>query len=117
MPGAAVMIMSIPQIALSILIVAGATALTRYLPFLLFPTELQTPKYVSYLGHVLPCAVIAMLIVYCLRNIPPAIWPHGLPELLSIALVVLIQIPFRNTLASIAAGTALYMVLIRTVFL
>ena len=110
------MIMSTIQIILTILIIAGATVLTRSLPFLLFPTEIQTPKYIRYLGNVLPCATIAMLIVYCMRNVAILEWPHGLPELVSIAAVALIQIKTKNILVSIAAGTAFYMILIRTVF-
>ena len=104
------------QIALTILIIAGATALTRALPFLAFPAARNTPRYAAYLGAVLPCATIAMLVVYCLRGVAPAVWPHGLPELISIAAVALLQIRTRNILISIACGLALYMVLIRTVF-
>lgn len=109
--------MTTAQIVVTILIIAAATALTRALPFLIFPAARSTPPYVNYLGAVLPCATIAMLVVYCLRNTAPAEWPHGLPELISIAAVALLQIRARNMLLSIACGLALYMILIRTVFI
>ena len=108
--------MTTPQIAVTILVIAAATVLTRSLPFLLFPAAKQSPKYINYLGRVLPCATIAMLIIYCLKNTSFAAWPYGLPELISLLAVALIQIRSRNMLISIACGLALYMVLIRTIF-
>ncbi|MCL2112223.1 MAG: AzlD domain-containing protein [Clostridiales bacterium] len=104
------------QIVLTILIIAGATAITRGLPFVLFPSDLHTPSYIRYLGGVLPCATIAMLIVYCMRHVEFVAWPNGIPELISTVAVILLQVRFKNMLISIAAGLALYMVLIRTVF-
>ena len=104
------------QVIVTILVIAAATLTTRALPFLLFPAGRKTPKYISYLGKVLPCATIAMLVVYGLKDVAPLAWPHGLPELISIAAVALLQIRFRNTLVSIACSLAIYMVLIRTVF-
>ena len=109
--------MTTAQLVLTILVIAAATVLTRALPFLVFTAARNTPRYIAYLGNVLPCATIAMLIIYCLKDLRPVEWPHGLPELISIAVVALLQIRTRNMLISIACGLALYMVLIRTVFL
>ena len=108
--------MSTLQVLITIIVAAAATFLTRTLPLLLFPEERETPKYVSYLGKVLPCATIAMLIVYCLKNVSPLAWPYGIPEMLSLAAVALLQIKTRKILISIAIGLTLYMVLIRTAF-
>lgn len=36
------------------LVMAAGTILTRFLPFILFPDGKQMPRYVEYLGHVLP---------------------------------------------------------------
>ena len=108
--------MSTFQVLVTIIAAAAATFLTRTLPLLLFPSGRETPKYISYLGKVLPCATISMLIVYCLKTVTPLAWPYGIPELLSIAAVALLQIKTRNILISIAIGLTLYMVLIRTVF-
>jgi len=109
--------MSTGQLVITIIIMAAATFLTRSLPFLVFSSSDRPPKYVTYLGNVLPCATIAMLIIYCLKDTAFFIWPYGIPELISIAVVALIQLRTRNMLISIAVGLVLYMVLIRTVFL
>ena len=49
-----------------IAVMAGVTALTRFLPFLIFRRNI--PDYVLYLGRVLPPAIIGMLVVYCLKS-------------------------------------------------
>ncbi len=101
---------------ITILICALCTQLIRWLPFLLFGGKKQLPGLVRYLGAVLPAAIMAVLVVYCLKGITPLSYPYGLPELLSAAAVVLIHLWRKNTLASIALGTICYMVLVQTVF-
>ncbi|MBQ9133706.1 MAG: branched-chain amino acid transporter permease [Clostridia bacterium] len=98
-----------------IAVIAAVTALLRFLPFLIFGSR-ETPTFVTYLGKVLPYAVMGMLVVYCLRNISFVASPHGIPELLSVALVALLHLWKRNTLLSIIGGTACYMVLVQVVF-
>lgn len=95
-------------------IVAAGTMLTRFLPFRVFSKS--TPRYVSYLGKVLPPAVFGLLVVYCLRNITLLTGSHGLPELLAIAVVVVLHLWRRQTLLSIAGGTVCYMLLVQLVF-
>ncbi len=90
------------------------TILLRALPFIIFRKE--TPGYISYLGRVLPPAIIGMLVVYCLKDITPAAFPFGLPELISSASVVGMQLWKRNALISILCGTAVYMLLFQMVF-
>lgn len=105
--------MSTPQILITILIIALATLLIRALPFLLFPSGKKTPETVSYLGHVLPYAAMAMLVVYCFRSVDPFSASHGLPELIAGLFVVIAHRWKHNMLLSIAGGTLLYMVLLR----
>lgn len=93
-----------------------ATVITRFLPFILFPAGKKTPKYIAYLGLTLPYATIGLLVVYCLRGLQFASYPHGFPELISIGAIVALHLWKRNSLLSIGAGTALYMVLIQAVF-
>ena len=95
---------------------AAATALTRFAPFWLFPSGRKLPPVVSYLGKVLPGAVMGLLIVYCLKDVKFAAFPHGLPELLAIAAVVLLHRWKRNTLLSVGGGTLLYMLLVQCFF-
>ena len=115
------------QAILSILVMALVTFLTRALPFILFDRGESPPKLVLYLGRVLPPAVIAMLIVYCLRapalTVAPEltaelsnIWAAVVsffvgwaPQLISGAVVVLLHLWKKNDLLSIFGGTILYM--------
>lgn len=108
--------MTAHEALITIIAIALATVTTRAIAFFLFPAGRPTPPYISYLGRVLPCATIALLIVYCLRHIRPLEAPHGLPEIISIALVIAIQYFGRSTLISIIIGTATYMLLIQKFF-
>ena len=107
--------MTLSQQMLTIAMVVLGTALTRFLPFLIFPSGKPTPKYIQYLGKVLPAAVFGLLVVYCLRNVDPLSGSHGLPELLSILLVIGLHVWKRQMLLSIAGGTIFYMFLVQTV--
>jgi branched-subunit amino acid transport protein AzlD len=108
--------MTATQAFLTVLALALGTLATRALPFLLFPPHRPTPAYIVYLGRVLPCATIGLLIVYCLKNVQPLVRPHGAPELIAIALTAGLQWLVRNTLLSIVAGTVAYMFLVQSVF-
>ena len=87
------------------------TLLTRFVPFLLFPAGKPTPKYIQYLGKVLPSAVFSLLVIYCLKNVNIFTGNHGIPELLAIALVAALHMWKRQMLLSIAGGTLFYMLL------
>ena len=108
--------MTLTQRILTIAVIVLGTMLTRFLPFLLFPAGKPTPKAVHYLGSVLPGAVFGLLVVYCLKNVSLFTGSHGLPELISIALVVLLHLWKRQMLLSIAGGTACYMLLVQYFF-
>lgn len=95
-------------------VMAIVTLLLRALPFIVFKKEV--PEYLVYLGKVLPAAIVGMLVIYCLKDVNIAADPHGIPELISALTVIGLQAWKRNSLLSILAGTAVYMVLIQTVF-
>ena len=99
-----------------ILVMAAVTALLRFLPFLAFPEGKRRPKYIMYLGQVLPYAVMGLLVVYCLKGTQLSAWPYGLPELLGVGSVVALHLWKKNTLLSIFGGTAIYMLLVQLVF-
>lgn len=101
---------------LQILIMAAVTAVLRFLPFVLFPEGKKRPEFISYLGTVLPYAIIGMLVVYCFKNISFMQYPYGLPAIIAGAVVVLLHVLKRNTLLSVFGGTACYMLLINFVF-
>ena len=102
--------------ALMIAVIALVTAVLRFLPFLIFGENRKTPPLVSYLGQVLPYAIMGMLVIYCLKGVSLTVFPFGIPELLGCAAVTLLHIWKRNTLLSIGAGTVCYMLLVQFVF-
>lgn len=122
------------QAIASIAVMAVVTFLTRVLPFLLFDRGESPPKLVLYLGRVLPPAVIAMLIIYCLRSPSVAVpaeltaslsgWLAAVvsffvgwaPQLIAGAVVVVLHAWKHNNLLSIFGGTILYMILVQVVF-
>ena len=108
--------MTLTQQIITIAMVVLGTVLTRSLPFIIFPSGRPVPKYVTYLGKALPAAVFALLVVYSLKDTQILTGSHGLPELISIVLVVLLHLWKRQMLLSIAAGTICYMLLVQFVF-
>lgn len=108
--------MTLSQQIITIAMVVIGTMLTRFLPFLLFPAGKPTPKYIQYLGNVLPAAVFGLLVVYCLKNVSIFTGSHGVPELLATALVVILHLWKRQMLLSIAGGTVCYMFLVQFIF-
>ena len=113
--------MTLTQQILTIAMVVLGTAVTRFLPFLIFPAGRPTPKYIRYLGRVLPCAVFGLLVVYSLKDVSLMTGSHGIPELISILLVsillvIALHVWKRQMLLSIAGGTVCYMLLVQLVF-
>ena len=108
--------MTLIEKLVTIAMVILGTMVTRFLPFILFPADKPTPKYIRYLGKVLPSAALGMLVIYCLKSVNLLTGSHGLPELISIALVVLLHLWKRQMLLSIAAGTLCYMFLVQSIF-
>ena len=101
-----------------LLIVAAVlvTMATRFLPFLIFGEKRRTPPVIEYLGTVLPCAIMGMLVVYCLKDVTFLRSPFGLPELISCVVVAALHVWKRSSLLSIGGGTVCYMLLVQLVF-
>ena len=98
-----------------ILAISGAVTMAlRFLPFIAFAKS--RPQFVLYLGRVLPSAVMAMLVVYCLRGTDLLSGSHGLPEIIACLIVIALHVWRRNTLLSIIAGTGVYMFLVQAIF-
>ena len=102
---------------LLIIIVSVVTILLRFLPFIVFNKKSKIPNIISYLGKVLPFAVMGMLVVYCYKDISCITFPYGIPEIIAGAVVVILHFWKKNTLLSIISGTVIYMLLIQFVFL
>ena len=82
----------------------------------IFGEKGEAPAVISYLGRVLPYAVMAMLVVYCLKGLDFSTPGKYLPELLCTILVAGLHAWKRNTLLSIGVGTVAYMLLVQLVF-
>ena len=108
--------MTLTQQIVTIAMVILGTMLTRFVPFFVFPAGKPTPKYVQYLGDVLPPAVFGLLIIYCLKNVSIFTGSHAIPELLAITLVIALHTWKRQMLLSIAGGTIFYMILVQFIF-
>jgi branched-subunit amino acid transport protein AzlD len=104
--------MSTAGILISILIGAVITFSLRALPFLLFHGERKMPEKLTKLGEVLPSAIMAVLIIYCLKDMPSDWTGIGLPKLIAVAVVALSYKWKHNTLISILSGTVCYMLIL-----
>ena len=100
----------------AIAVMALITALLRFLPFLIFKGKASTPPLVEKLGRLLPSAVIAMLVVYCMKDMHFSAAGGYMPAIIASLLVGVLHIWKRNTLLSVISGTVCYMLLVQFVF-
>jgi len=104
------------EIIIMILAVALGTMFTRFTPFILFPENKKPPEVITYLGKVLPPAMMGLLCVYCLKGVSFTGGSHGIPEAIAILAIVILHKLKNNVLLSIAGGTVIYMTLVQMVF-
>ena len=97
---------------LIVAVAAAATFLTRVIPFAAFGKR-KIPQTVDYLGRILPSAIIATLVVYCLRNVDFISGYHGAAEIIAVAAICVLHLWRRNTLLSVGGGTVVYMILVQ----
>lgn len=109
------MTMTTTQGILTIAAVVLGTMVTRFLPFLIFPERKEPPEFIQYLGKVLPYAVIGLLVIYCLKDVPGS-GTYGIPEFLAIVFIVLLHRWKKSILLSIGGGAVFYMQLVQFVF-
>lgn len=110
------MTMNITQQIIIVAMVVFGTMLTRFVPFIVFPSGKNTPKYIQYLGKVLPSSVFGLLVIYSLKDVKLLSGSHGVPELLGVITVIILHFWKKNMFLSIAGGTIIYMVLVQMVF-
>lgn len=99
------------HILLSILVPAALTFGLRALPFLLLNKRVL-PKRIEYLGNVFPMAIMATLVVYCLKSIPETAWQDNLILLAGVAVTAIVHLWKKSSILSITVGTVVYMVLV-----
>lgn len=108
--------MTLLEQVITIGMVVLGTMMTRFIPFIIFPPGRPTPRYVQYLGNVLPSAALGLLVVYSIKDVNFISGNHGAPELFSMAVVTFLHIWKKNMLLSIASGTLVYMFLVQFIF-
>lgn len=108
--------MTITEQVITVAMAVLGTMLTRFLPFIIFPANKPTPPVITYLGRMLPAAVMALLVVFSFKDVDFLSGYHGAPELLATALIIVLQVSFKNVLLSIASSTVFYMYLVQYVF-
>ena len=107
--------MTAEKIIHSILIIAVVSVVTLILrgaPFIIFGGKRKTLEFVTWLGKVLPYAVMGMLLVYCIKDVSFVSAPHGLPEIAACAITAGLHVWKRNSLLSIGVGTVSYMAIV-----
>lgn len=107
--------MTTTQQLITIIIMSICVISTRALPFILFRSKQKTPRFVLFLGKYLAGAVFGMLIIYCIKEVHFFVGNHGVSQVLGILACVLLHIWKKNMLLTIAGGTCIYMILIRTI--
>ena len=99
----------------AVLVSAACTLFMRALPFLFFRGNKPLPAWLERLGKVLPSAIMAVLVVYCLKDAVLAPRENALPQALGVAAVALSYRWKHNTLLSILLGTVAVMITMRLV--
>lgn len=94
-----------------ILISAACTLFMRVLPFTILGRKREIPQKIQYLGKILPPAIMAVLIVYCLKDVPSDFKGVGMEKLLASAICIAVHLWKNHTFFSIIVGTAAYMIL------
>ena len=105
--------MTTVQIGVTVALVALTTAAIRFAPFLLFPNGKKVPDFVQWLGKQLPRAVMAMLVIYCLKDVSYSQAADWIPALVGVAVTAAVHVWKKQMILSISAGTIIYMVLLR----
>ncbi|MBF0753564.1 branched-chain amino acid transporter AzlD [Jeotgalicoccus nanhaiensis] len=108
--------MTLTQQIIIIGCVVLGTLTTRFLPFIIFNNDKETPSYIKYLGYMLPPAVFGLLVVYALREVELTTVSSFVPEMLAVGLIIVLHYWKKNMLLSIAGGTIFYMILVQMVF-
>ncbi len=92
------------------------TVLTRFVPFLVFPSQEKTPAYILYLGRVLTPAIFGLLVIFSIKDTQWMVVFDLVPKLVAILLVILLHKWKKNMLLSVVGGTLFYIALIHLVF-
>jgi len=103
------------QEIITIAVMVLGTMATRFLPFLLISAKKPTPRFIRYLGVMLPSAAMGLLVIYSYKDVSLLSGTHGIPEMIATLVVIVLHLWKRQMLLSVAGGTVLYMLLVQFV--
>ncbi len=106
------MALSNKQVLIAVFISALVILLTRLLPFVLFSRK-NPPSIIKFIEKYIPQMIIAVLAVYCFKDVQFCEKPYGLPFLISCVAVVILHLSAKNSMVSILGGTVLFIILSR----
>lgn len=109
------MSISTSQAILVIVICGAITGLERVLPFLVFRRK-NPPEIIAYVGKTLPMAIMAIMIIFCFKNISFDEAANFAPQLIAGAVTFATHLWKRNMILTIIVGTVLYMILVQLIF-
>lgn len=108
--------MTLTHKIITIACLSVATLLTRFIPFILFPANKKVPRVITYLGKLLPAAVLAMLVVYCFKDYQSYDLPKTISTIVSSLVTAGLYLYRRSMLLPIAGGTIVYMLMVQFIF-
>ena len=73
----------------------------------------QPPSFIRFIEKYIPPMIMAILLVYCMKDVNFVKSPFGLPQMLSLALTIILHLWKNNSMLSIFGGTIAFMVLQR----
>ena len=105
-------------------VAAIITFLLRAFPFIIFGGKKQMPEKVKRIADYLPVAIMAVLVIYCIKNEILGLWNYIISAdftgikgfgaaMVGVISTAVMHLWKRKTLLSIVIGTAIYMILIR----
>lgn len=104
--------LNIYQVLLAVFLSGIIILTTRLLPFIIFSKK-EVPLFVRFIERYAPSLIMAILFVYCLKDINFTGDSHGIEYLISIASVAALHLTFKNSMVSIFGGTAIFILLSR----
>ena len=101
---------TLSQALIAVFLMALVILATRAFPFLLFSRR-DPPAAIRFVERFIPPMVMAVLVVYCLKDISWGVWPSGIREIAALAVVTALHLWKKNAMLSIFGGTAFFMIL------
>lgn len=99
-----------------IVLVALMTFALRAFPFVVFSGKKQLPDMMEALEKQLPCAIMILLVVYCIKGVSFSDASSFVSTFAGVSVTALVHLKKKNVLLSILAGTLVYMMFVQFVF-